>query len=191
MNTDPFNASEWGDVDNDGFGDNEDQCRFEPGTIVDGADRGCPDRDGDGVADRSDDLPDDNNQWLDTDNDGFGENTASAPFDDCPAEFGSSNLGGLFGCPDSDGDGWTDCQEAFIGTDPLNFGTPAGWPPDPAPIPDGNCLVQIDDVSFAAGRFGAQTGDAAYTPRAEIASQNGVVQIDDVVAFTNRFGQSC
>ena len=66
-----------------------------------------------------------------------------------------------------------------------------GWPPDSAPVPDGNCVVQIDDVAFANSRFGAQIGDAIYTGRAEIASQDGTVAIDDVAAFASRFGQSC
>jgi hypothetical protein len=91
---------------------------------------------------------------------------------------------------DSDGDGFGDAVEATLGTDqltacPVDAG-PAGWPPDPRPLPGGNGVVQIDDVTFAAGAFGSTT-----TPRAEIASQNGVVQIDDVTAFAGRFGQAC
>ncbi len=87
---------------------------------------------------------------------------------------------------DYDCDGWTDPAELYIGTDPLNSGTPGGWPPDPAPEPDGNCAVQIDDVTFAASAFGSTT-----TPRAEIASPNGKVQIDDVTEFASRFGDTC
>jgi hypothetical protein len=95
------------------------------------------------------------------------------------------------GCQDGDGDGWTDCQESFIETSPSNACNPGGWPPDPAPAPDGNGVVQIDDVAFAAGLFGKTTGDPAYTPRAEIASQNGAIQIDDVAEFAGHFGHSC
>ncbi len=87
---------------------------------------------------------------------------------------------------DDDNDGWTDVAELFIGTDPLNSGTPGGWPPDPAPEPNGNCAVQIDDVTLAASAFGSTT-----TPRAEIATQNGIVQIDDVTQFASRFGDTC
>lgn len=94
-------------------------------------------------------------------------------------------------CPDSDGDGWTDCQEAFIGTSAGNPCTPGGWPPDPQPAPDGNGSVQIDDVAYAAGRFGTQTGSPGYAARAEIASQNGYIQIDDIAALAGRFGDSC
>ena len=89
--------------------------------------------------------------------------------------------------PDTDGDGWTDCPEVFITTDPLVACTPAGWPPDP----NSNGVVGIDDVFFGASRFGQSTGGPSYNPRAEIASQNGTIAIDDIFGFASRFGQSC
>ncbi len=58
------------------------------------------------------------------------------------------------------------------------------------PAPNGNAIVGIDDVFFAAARFGASAGDTDYTPRAEIASQDGTIAIDDVFAFASRFGQT-
>ena len=89
---------------------------------------------------------------------------------------------------DCDGDGWTDWQEqAFITTDPLIACRSNGWPPDP----NSNGSIGIDDVFFAASRFGQGTGGPNYSARAEIASQNGVIAIDDVFAFASRFGQSC
>lgn len=101
---------------------------------------------------------------------------------------GPGNAYVIFGSApgDSDGDGWTDQAEQFIGTDPQNACVPNGWPPDPRPAPDGNGVVQVDDVTFAASSFGSTT-----SPRAEIASQNGAVQIDDVTAFASRFGEMC
>jgi len=92
---------------------------------------------------------------------------------------------------DPDGDGWLNTAEEFIGTDPQNACTPGGWPPDPSPALSGNGSVGIDDVFFAASRFGQMTGGPNYTTRAEIASQDGAIQIDDVFAFASRFGQSC
>ena len=59
------------------------------------------------------------------------------------------------------------------------------------PAPNGNAIVGIDDVFFAGGRFNAGAGDPDYTPRAEIASQDGVIGIDDVFGFASRFNQSC
>ncbi len=91
---------------------------------------------------------------------------------------------------DTDGDSWTDCQEAFITTDPLVACLNNGWPPDPSPQPDGNGTVGIDDVFFAAGRFNQGDGDPNYTRRAEIASQDGIIGIDDGFGFAGRFNQS-
>lgn len=94
-------------------------------------------------------------------------------------------------CPDTDSDGWTDCEEDFIGSDPMNACTPGGWPPDPAPAPDGDGRSHIEDVTFAAARFGATAGQDLYSSRGEIASQDGIIHIDDVTAFAARFGLTC
>jgi hypothetical protein len=101
---DPFENS---DTDGDGIGDNGDKCPLEFGTITTGAFRGCPDLDGDGVGDSSDALPEDASQWLDSDRDGFGENMSGTTPDDCPTKAGYS-FEDRFGCPDRDGDGWSD-----------------------------------------------------------------------------------
>lgn len=109
-----------------------------------------------------------------------------------PSLNGQANLAaGSWQVFDIDGDGWSTGAEQFIGTDVMNGCVPAGWPPDPAPAPDGDGVDHIEDVTFAAARFGAQTGQALYTPRVEIASQDGIVHIDDITAFAARFGKSC
>lgn len=72
---------------------------------------------GDGVVDA---FPTDGSQWTDTDNDGYGDNvvydddsnssTPSVPAfqpDACLTVFGTSSQD-RFGCPDGDGDGWSD-----------------------------------------------------------------------------------
>ena len=52
----PLDGSEWNDLDNDGFGNNSDDCVGNYGTST--LDRlGCLDQDGDGVSDLNDDYP--------------------------------------------------------------------------------------------------------------------------------------
>ena len=58
------------------------------------------DVDQDGCEDRNEDEDDDNDGFLD------GQ-------DDCPIEYGLSDSGRLFGCPDSDGDGHADSVDVF------------------------------------------------------------------------------
>jgi hypothetical protein len=152
-----------------------------------------PDSDGDGYVDVEDNCPDVYNpSQEDTDGDGIGD-----VCDNCPniANPGQADLDGDGvgdACDgDIDGDGWTNAAEEFIGTDAWNACAPAGWPPDPAPAPNGNGIVQIDDVTFVAGKFGLSSGEAGYSPRAELASQDGSIQIDDVAAAAGRFGHAC
>jgi len=100
-------VTQWTDADNDGLGDNfpslnSSTIRNElwPGTYV--AD-----------AWNSDPSP------LDYDNDGYEDQSlvhlgAMGPFDDCPLFFGTSYLD-KYGCPDSDGDGWSDDTDSHPG----------------------------------------------------------------------------
>lgn len=60
-----------------------------------------------------------------------------------------------------------------------------------SPDVTGNGQVQIDDISFIAGRFGKAVGQNGYSAFAELASQNGVIQIDDVAAGAGAFGRRC
>ena len=127
--THPDDINEWNDTDMDGYGDNSDDCIDSFGNST--QDRiGCLDSDGDGWSDDNDAFPVDpsewqdtdmdnygnnidafpyeNTQWLDTDLDGFGDNESGLEGDDCPEESGTSYKNGIFGCIDSDGDGWAD-----------------------------------------------------------------------------------
>lgn len=66
------------------------------------------DMDGDGVLDAEDAFPTNPLQWVDTDGDGYGDNNAiGAGGDSCASTWGTSSEDRL-GCPDSDGDGWSD-----------------------------------------------------------------------------------
>ena len=58
------------------------------------------DADQDGCEDRTEDEDDDNDALIDK-------------YDDCPNEYGLSDKGRLFGCPDADGDGYANTIDEF------------------------------------------------------------------------------
>ena len=105
-------SSEWLDSDDDGIGDNSDNCQFVWGNLTSGDERGCPDSDGDGVGDDSDQFENNPTQFLDTDNDGYGDNPNGTFPDACPTESGKSDIGG-YGCPDTDRDGYGNNIDKF------------------------------------------------------------------------------
>ncbi len=107
----PNDGTEWADNDSDGFGNNIDYCPDAAGNSTNGT-VGCTDSDGDTWADNSDFLPQDDSQWLDTDGDGYGDNTAGTNGDNCPSEAGNAMFD-LIGCPDDDQDGWSNQGDAF------------------------------------------------------------------------------
>ena len=99
----PFDPNENTDTDGDGIGnnadtddDNDDLLDAEESDL--GTDPLNPDTDGDGTLDGEDDFPLDENESLDTDADGIGNNQDS----------------------DDDNDGYTDLVENSEGTDPLD-----------------------------------------------------------------------
>ena len=77
------------------------------------------DTDGDGLNDGLEDINQDGDvdaqesdpSTFDTDGDGFGDNTMGSLRDDCPNEAGTSTID-LQGCPDSNGDGYSDSYGA-------------------------------------------------------------------------------
>ena len=83
----PQIASQWSDMDGDGWGDNQSSSN------------------------RVDNFPLRASQWLDFDGDGYGDNATGYQFDACYKVPGTSTTGDYeeyFGCPDSDGDGTAD-----------------------------------------------------------------------------------
>ena len=106
-----LDAREDNDDDNDGFSDIDDFCPMQEGTATLGQ-KGCPDFDGDGIADAVDAFFQDETQWNDGDGDGYGDNPNGNNADDCPFFFGNSS-GDRAGCIDSDGDGYSDPDLAY------------------------------------------------------------------------------
>ena len=110
-------ASQWNDTDSDGYGDEfngteGDACPQEAGTSTNDV-YGCVDSDGDGYSDLNDVWPNDSTQWYDDDMDGFGDENSGTDPDQCPDEYGTAFRGTLIGCPDTDGDGYADDEDAF------------------------------------------------------------------------------
>ena len=111
------NPTQWIDTDGDGYGDNPngtqaDACVATVGTSTVDV-YGCTDGDGDGASDANDLWPNDATQWFDSDGDGYGDETQGTDGDACPNDYGTSTASNTLGCPDGDGDGWADQQDAF------------------------------------------------------------------------------
>ena len=72
---------------------------------------------GDGVVDA---FPSEGTQWDDSDNDGYGDNPAPAFEPDACVLVAGSSTEDRFGCPDADGDGWSDDGDEYP-ADPLQW----------------------------------------------------------------------
>ena len=113
----PNDETQWEDADGDGYGDNPNGTNPDACILVVGLstiDRfGCPDEDGDGASDLNDLWLGDSTQYFDSDNDSFGDLVDGTDGDYCPNLFGTATQGQMRGCPDADGDGYADDDDAF------------------------------------------------------------------------------
>ena len=101
---------------------------------------------GDGIVDA---FPTQGTQWNDTDSDGYGDNPAPAYQPDaCPTTPGSSTQD-RYGCPDGDGDGWSDAGD----WDPFN---PDQWVDADGDGYGDNYLFELDEYQYHVN----QSGDA-------------------------------
>ena len=105
----PNNAEQWSDTDGDGYGDNSgylgDGCPNKPGTSTWPV-YGCPDSDNDGYPE----VCEDPDRCIRLEVAYVEDELVYAPtrlVDSCPHITGSSHLT-MYGCPDTDGDGWAD-----------------------------------------------------------------------------------
>jgi hypothetical protein len=103
------------DIDQDGYNTTDvgdgivDACPESFGEST-GDGYGCPDVDADGWSNANDIMPLDASQWIDSDGDGYGDNSNGTDGDQCPNVAGVYNGEGGQGCPlpgavDTDGDG--------------------------------------------------------------------------------------
>ena len=108
------------DVDRDGYNTTDtgdgivDDCPDKYGESW-GDRYGCADLDGDGWSNLNDFSPLDESQWIDEDEDGFGDNSSGYLGDQCPGVYGVENGEGGDGCPppfvDADEDGVQDSDD--------------------------------------------------------------------------------
>ena len=143
------------DTDGDGYFNHEDDCINLSGTSLWPA-IGCIDADGDGWTDSSDAFPADPSQWADGDGDGYGDNSSGINADDCPIFTGNSTNDRL-GCPDTDGDGWSDADGDWAHSDGADE-----FPTDDTQWIDSDEDGYGDNYSFTLDENGLriQNGDA-------------------------------
>ena len=146
----PNDPTQWNDTDGDGYGDNYDNASWDtyrpaiwPGLLLD-------------QANQPDAFPLERTQHMDSDGDWIGDNPNGDPADACPYAYGNSQYDRL-GCPDADGDGYSDPTANWPSTTDC-FGADA-FPDDPTQWcdedndgfgsnPDGN---NADDCPSNAG----------------------------------------
>ena len=177
----PDNPSAANDTDDDGYPNNWtaqyngsnseglvlDACPNDWGNAT--ADMpGCPDRDGDGTSDLTDDFPDDATQWEDSDGDGWGDNPTGNDPDACPQQAGVENGNGGDGCPiiiadDEDEDGVIDAEDTCPST-------PSGQSVNST----GCAESQIDDDADGVMN---DLDDCPDTPLAEVVDSRGCTEV--------------
>lgn len=87
---------------------------------------------------------------------------------------------------DSDGDGFTDAVEAYIGTNPNAACGLNAWPPDF----DNDQVVTILDLSRIAQGYNKGTGMPGYNKRLDI-DASGYINIIDISLVANRYQKTC
>ncbi|HIF03945.1 MAG TPA: hypothetical protein EYQ80_00560 [Candidatus Poseidoniales archaeon] len=160
----PLDPTQHSDQDGDGWGDNS--SGNNPDAFSDNPTQ-WTDSDGDGYGDnhgpddwQADNFTDDATQWTDYDRDGFGDNASGNRADQCVSRPGSS-IHDRFGCPDWDGDGWSNPDlswpahpDGFADAFPGGVGTSCG----------DMCRTQWHDVD--GDRYGDNQSEGAWRPDA-------------------------
>ncbi len=127
----PNEPSQWEDTDGDGYGDDPagfegDYCKYTAGNST-APFFGCQDSDGDSWANTYDDFDLDATQWMDGDQDGYGDEMNGNNPDACPNQPGTSTMWANqdntnmshYGCQDKDNDGYDDLSDPC----PNQYGT--------------------------------------------------------------------
>jgi hypothetical protein len=162
----PNDGSEWIDTDDDGYGDNQDDCDTDLGTST--VDRlGCPDSDFDGTSNLNDAFIIDPTQQNDADFDGYGDNASGFRADACISTAGISYRD-RYGCLDTDADGQSDENDFLIyeptqwnDTDSDGYGDNLyGYQGDKCPTTNGNSSIDSFGCLDLDGDGYSNLGDA-------------------------------
>ena len=163
----PFDSTQWTDTDGDGYGDNSSQDATNPDSYPDNI-AAAEDNDSDGYPDRWTQFYDLSDN--DTENDGGG-----LILDACPGVFGNST-NPYPGCPDLDGDGWMNSEDAFpleatqwLDFDDDGFGdNPTGYQADECPTVAG--VLEGTNISEGGTGIGCpsfEDEDGDFVPNVE------------------------
>ena len=179
--------------DTDSYGDACDNC-----PLVDNEDQA--DADGDGSGDACDVCTNDPDD--DVDNDGICVGSGYLPpktgdNDNCPivanssqADADSDGIGDA--CDHSDGDGFLDAVELYLGTDPLDAcpdgPTDDAWPLD---VNKDKFVTMAGDVWNFRDRIGTRLGDPNWRQRLDLNMDNFITMAGDVYKFAGMLGKTC
>lgn len=134
------------------------------------------DSDGDGIADTVDAFPDDPSEWLDTDNDGVGNNADTDDDGDGMPDNWETQYDGLNPLvndahDDLDGDGITNLDEYHASSDPADMQGNTS-PDQPVPVAPYNEAVVELSPTFDAGTFVDADGHAHERTQYQIATES-------------------
>ncbi|MDG1543672.1 MAG: DUF5050 domain-containing protein [archaeon] len=146
-----------------------------------------PDSDGDTYPDYLDDFPDDPTEWLDTDDDGIGNNADTDDDDDGLTDFQEEQLGTDPTNPDTDGDGYCDGPNTCYNVSQGSFynGNGSSWKAYQNSIEDGHFSdgyekYVVGEVMYLAGTIDgldSEYGDELWKTDG---TQQGTVLVKDI-----------
>jgi len=188
INTD---GDQWGDAcdtddDNDGVLDAADNC-----PTVTNQDQA--DSDSDGKGNVCDNCPAVSNPTqTNSDGDTYGDACDNCPSVSNPgqADFELDGIGDA--CDHSDGDGFLDAVELYLGTDPLDAcpdgPTDDAWPLD---VNKNGQISVVGDVLNFRGRIGATPGAPSWWQRLDFNGDGLISVVGDVLMYRGKIGETC
>jgi len=93
---------------------------------------------------------------------------------------------------DSDGDGFINSDELYIGTDPFDDCPDGSWDDAWPPDINNDTEVNIGDIMeyFAFGAYPSEVGDPGYDNRLDL-SADGSINIADIMTLVPFLGTQC